>query len=107
MMQSAPAPRPLPARNLSRSQGRVVAIASLGDSLEFYDFVTYGIFAQYIARQFFRGRSHCFPDPVLLGAGAWISRLAARRNRAQRPRRPLWPGGRCFSISLRRRPPPS
>lgn len=61
MMQSAPAPRPLPARNLSRSQGRVVAIASLGGSLEFYDFVTYGIFAQYIARQFFPRTIPLFP----------------------------------------------
>jgi hypothetical protein len=51
MHQSAPLA--LPARNLSRSQWRVVALASLGGSLEFYDFVIYGIFAQYIARQFF------------------------------------------------------
>jgi MFS transporter, MHS family, proline/betaine transporter len=42
-----------PTRNLSRSQWRVIALASLGGSLEFYDFVIYGIFAQYIARQFF------------------------------------------------------
>ena len=42
-----------PSRSLSRSQWRVVALASLGGSLEFYDFVIYGIFAQYIARQFF------------------------------------------------------
>src|SRR5271165_4915234 len=44
---------PSSARNLSRSQWRVVALASLGGSLEFYDFVIYGVFAQYIARQFF------------------------------------------------------
>jgi MHS family proline/betaine transporter-like MFS transporter len=31
----------------------VVSLASLGGSLEYYDFVIYGIFAQYIARQFF------------------------------------------------------
>jgi MFS family permease len=31
----------------------VIALASLGGSLEFYDFIIYGIFAQYIARQFF------------------------------------------------------
>jgi len=53
MHQSVPIANSLPARNLSRSQWRVVALASLGGSLEFYDFVIYGIFAQYIARQFF------------------------------------------------------
>jgi MFS family permease len=31
----------------------VISLASLGGSLEYYDFVIYGIFAQYIARQFF------------------------------------------------------
>ena len=31
----------------------MVSLASLGGSLEYYDFVIYGIFAQYIARQFF------------------------------------------------------
>jgi MFS family permease len=41
------------AADLRRSQWRVVALASLGGSLEYYDFVIYGIFAQYIARQFF------------------------------------------------------
>ena len=53
MHPSAPIAHPLTARHLSRSQWRVVALASLGGSLEFYDFVIYGIFAQYIARQFF------------------------------------------------------
>jgi MFS transporter, MHS family, proline/betaine transporter len=43
----------LPAQSLSRSQWRVISLASLGGSLEYYDFVIYGIFAQYIARQFF------------------------------------------------------
>jgi MFS family permease len=41
------------ARNLSPSQWRVISLASLGGSLEYYDFIIYGIFAQYIARQFF------------------------------------------------------
>ena len=50
---SIPALDPSPAANLSRSQWRVVSLASLGGSLEYYDFVIYGIFAQYIARQFF------------------------------------------------------
>src|SRR5438309_887316 len=40
-------------RNLSPSQWRVISLASLGGSLEYYDFIIYGIFAQYIARQFF------------------------------------------------------
>src|ERR1700741_3206044 len=53
MPQSIPAARSSPAANLSRSQWRGVALASLGGSLEYYDFVIYGIFAQYIARQFF------------------------------------------------------
>ena len=43
----------LPAQSLSRSQWRVVSLASLGGSLEYYDFIIYSIFAQYIARQFF------------------------------------------------------
>jgi MFS transporter, MHS family, proline/betaine transporter len=50
MQQSAPVETT--AGSLNRSQWRVVALASLGGSLEFYDFVIYGIFAQYIARQF-------------------------------------------------------
>ena len=53
MLHSMPATEPLPDRSLSRSQWRVVALASLGGSLEYYDFVIYGIFAQYIAHQFF------------------------------------------------------
>src|SRR5271165_1263740 len=53
MPQSIPTGRSSLAGNLSRSQWRVVALASLGGSLEYYDFVIYGIFAQYIARQFF------------------------------------------------------
>ena len=40
-------------RGLTRSQWRVISLASLGGSLEYYDFIIYGIFAQYIARQFF------------------------------------------------------
>src|SRR4029453_17604932 len=43
----------LPAQSLSRSQWRVISLASLGGSLEYYDFIIYSIFAQYIARQFF------------------------------------------------------
>jgi MFS transporter, MHS family, proline/betaine transporter len=53
MSQAAPALRALPARRLSRSQWRVISLASLGGSLEYYDFIIYGIFAQHIARQFF------------------------------------------------------
>ena len=53
MSQSLPEAGSLPVRSLSRSQWRVISLASLGGSLEYYDFVIYGIFAQYIARQFF------------------------------------------------------
>ena len=53
MSQTSPAAGLLPAPSLSRSQWRVISLASLGGSLEYYDFVIYGIFAQYIARQFF------------------------------------------------------
>jgi MFS transporter, MHS family, proline/betaine transporter len=47
------APGMLPVQSLSRSQWRVISLASLGGSLEYYDFIIYSIFAQYIARQFF------------------------------------------------------
>jgi hypothetical protein len=47
MPQSISAVGPSPATSLSRSQWRVVSLASLGGSLEYYDFVIYGIFAQY------------------------------------------------------------
>lgn len=40
-------------RRLSRGQWRLIWLASLGGSLEFYDFIIYGIFAQYISKQFF------------------------------------------------------
>lgn len=40
-------------RRLSPAQWRLIGLASLGGSLEFYDFIIYGIFAQYISRQFF------------------------------------------------------
>ncbi|GGF72669.1 proline/betaine transporter [Azorhizobium oxalatiphilum] len=38
---------------LSRGQWRIICLASLGGSLEFYDFIIYGIFVQYISAQFF------------------------------------------------------
>src|SRR5262249_55317996 len=40
-------------RWLSPAQWRLIGLASLGGSLEFYDFIIYGIFAQYISQQFF------------------------------------------------------
>src|SRR3954451_18997916 len=49
---AATAARPT-AAHLSPSQWRVISLASLGGSLEYYDFIIYGIFAQYIAKQFF------------------------------------------------------
>jgi len=41
------------APGLNTAQWRLIWLASLGGSLEFYDFIIYGIFAQYISRQFF------------------------------------------------------
>jgi MFS family permease len=38
---------------LSRADWRVILLASLGGALEFYDFVVYSQFAQYIGRNFF------------------------------------------------------
>jgi MHS family proline/betaine transporter-like MFS transporter len=38
---------------LSRSDWRLILLASLGGALEFYDFVVYSQFAQYIGRNFF------------------------------------------------------
>ncbi len=38
-----------PSAGLTRSQWKMILIASLGGSLEFYDFIVYGFFAQYIA----------------------------------------------------------
>ncbi|WP_395064285.1 MFS transporter [Paraburkholderia silvatlantica] len=38
---------------LTASQWRLIILASLGGALEFYDFVVYGVFAQYIGRAFF------------------------------------------------------
>ncbi|REG48850.1 putative MFS family arabinose efflux permease [Paraburkholderia sp. BL6669N2] len=42
---------------LSRSQWKMILIASLGGSLEFYDFIVYGFFAHNIAAQFFPSAS--------------------------------------------------
>ncbi len=42
-----------PAETIQRSQWRVVILSSLGGALEFYDFVIYSMFAQYIGSAFF------------------------------------------------------
>jgi len=42
-----------PAATLSRTDWRLILLASLGGALEFYDFVVYSQFAQYIGRNFF------------------------------------------------------
>jgi MHS family proline/betaine transporter-like MFS transporter len=44
-------------RGISRAQWKMILIASLGGSLEFYDFIVYGFFAHYIAAQFFPNAS--------------------------------------------------
>ncbi|ABS66181.1 major facilitator superfamily MFS_1 [Xanthobacter versatilis] len=41
------------APGLNKGQWRIIFLASLGGSLEFYDFIIYGIFVQYISAQFF------------------------------------------------------
>ena len=41
------------AATLSRSDWRVILLASLGGALEFYDFVVYSQFARYIGQNFF------------------------------------------------------
>ena len=41
------------AATLSRADWRLILLASLGGALEFYDFVVYSQFAQYIGRNFF------------------------------------------------------
>src|SRR6201996_8859018 len=38
---------------IQRSQWRVIILSSLGGALEFYDFVIYSMFAQYIGAAFF------------------------------------------------------
>ncbi|WP_260429018.1 MFS transporter [Burkholderia sp. Bp9015] len=40
-------------QGMTRAQWRMVLLASLGGALEYYDFVVYGFFAHYIAKQFF------------------------------------------------------
>jgi len=47
------APRGTPFFRLSASQWRLIILASLGGALEIYDFVVYGVFAQFIGRAFF------------------------------------------------------
>ena len=46
-----------PPSGLTRSQWKMILIASLGGSLEFYDFIVYGFFAHNIAAQFFPNAS--------------------------------------------------
>ena len=54
-METTPSLPALPAAapGLTRAQWKMILIASLGGSLEFYDFVIYGFFAHAIAAQFF------------------------------------------------------
>ena len=44
---------PITAHGVQRSQWRVIILSSLGGALEFYDFVIYSMFAQYIGAAFF------------------------------------------------------
>ena len=45
------------ASGISRAQWRVIVLSSLGGALEFYDFVVYSTFAQYIGHAFFPSSS--------------------------------------------------
>jgi MFS transporter, MHS family, proline/betaine transporter len=48
---------PAAAHGIQRSQWRVIILSSLGGALEFYDFVIYSMFAQYIGAAFFPASS--------------------------------------------------
>ena len=56
-VHDAASPNHETAHRLSRAQWKMILIASLGGSLEFYDFIVYGFFAHYIAEQFFPNTS--------------------------------------------------
>jgi len=56
-IQGATSPNHVTVRGISRAQWKMILIASLGGSLEFYDFIVYGFFAHYIADQFFPNTS--------------------------------------------------
>ena len=55
-------------------------IASLGGSLEFYDFVVYGFFAQYIAARFFPASDSLISMLLTFSVMAIGSLLGARRS---------------------------
>jgi MFS transporter, MHS family, proline/betaine transporter len=59
---------------LDRAQWRMILIASLGGSLEFYDFVIYGFFAHYIAARFFPATDRPLGGIVLSSLGDRIGR---------------------------------
>jgi MFS transporter, MHS family, proline/betaine transporter len=50
---AAEAVAPNDRNSLTRAQWKMIILASLGGSLEFYDFIVYGVFAQYFAAAFF------------------------------------------------------
>jgi len=51
-LESTPA-RNAPSERLTTGQWRLIVLASLGGALEIYDFVVYGVFAQFISAAFF------------------------------------------------------
>ena len=53
MAHAHSAASPIQHESLRPSPWRMIILASLGGSLEFYDFIVYGVFAQYIAAAFF------------------------------------------------------
>jgi len=56
-MTEAAAAAPTVPSGISRSQWRVIVLSSLGGALEFYDFVVYSMFANYIGKAFFPASS--------------------------------------------------
>src|ERR1700733_6860306 len=52
-MDRAPITTTTQPAGVQRSQWRVIILSSLGGALEFYDFVIYSMFAQYIGAAFF------------------------------------------------------
>src|SRR5436190_467462 len=81
---SADAPGAPPRRRISAAGWRIVLLASLGGTLEFYDFVVFGIFAKDIADAVFPNPTPLVSLMVSFGAGAFRLR---RRVRLRHPRR--------------------
>ena len=84
------------AATLSRSDWRLILLASLGGALEFYDFVVYSQFAQYIGRNFFPNTDAMVSlDRLVQRVRRRLLRPPARRHLLQPHRRPHRPAPRA------------